>query len=194
MLFQIIFILSNFLCYTPHTSSDPSLFWTKVGAIGSWVGGFGSIAALTISIFALVLPYRVRTIINFHLCEQLTKRSRELYAIKIANIGTRPFSVNNVSLLIGEKDIPSQLMGETLYLRGVETFPVPKRLEQGQELTVYLQRDILLMYLQDNGFTGQIGIKADIATERKSRVKWLKYSVCDLFVGWTRPPDNDIYV
>ena len=120
-----------------YAGYDWSLHWTRIGAIGSWVGSLFSFIALVIAIVALVMPYRVRLYMDFYPSFNLKDRE-ELYEIHIGNTGDRPVTISNVYLLVGKEEVPLQWMGKMLMIYFKESIPpVPRRLEQGQEMVVY---------------------------------------------------------
>ena len=128
--------------------NDNVLRWTIIGAMGSWAGSIFGAIALTISLFALWIPQRVKisvTVSVGHMLSQIPGVNRvDAYIITVKNIGLRPITVSNVYLNFGKKrgDIFVGMLNVGSVLQAY-TPQFPKRLDQGESFDYYLLRDKL---------------------------------------------------
>ena len=135
---------------------DAVLRWTIIGAFGSWAGSIFGAIALIISLFAFLLPQKVKLKVAVStgiMVSQLTGVEEiDAYIITVKNIGVRPVTVNNVYLHFGDKknsDIFVGMLNLGTLLQAY-TINFPKRLEQGEAFDYYLLKDKLDIALAHN--------------------------------------------
>lgn len=146
---EFLLLLSN----TPIVSGivdnldAESLFWTKLGAIGSWAGSIFGAIALVISILAFYLPQRTKLEVDICVGIMLEADGRRsninAYDISVKNTGIRPVTINNIYINFGGKKYGNIFVGVlnqgSLLQFYMPTFP--KRLNQGEKFDYYLLKE-----------------------------------------------------
>lgn len=75
-----------------------ALYWTKIGAIGSWVGSIFGLAAFVVAIVSLVLPNMIRvsttlTLKNVFELNNNASKDQNVCSIVVKNCGLKLISV-----------------------------------------------------------------------------------------------------
>lgn len=132
-----------------RTADDLSLRWTIIGAMGSWAGSIFGAIALVISLFALILPQRVKlkAVVGTAMALSQVKEidGIQAYVVTVKNVGLRAVTINNVYLNFGgkgKKNIWVGMLNQSSLLQAY-TPTFPKRLEQGESFDYYLHKDRL---------------------------------------------------
>lgn len=157
---------------------DPNLYWTVFGAIGSTAGSMIGVAAIVISIVALIMPYIVRLSTDMSEAYAIKPFTPELSSnymrITVSNTGIRPVLITDVC--VGTKKRCARICtASSEILLKSDNSTLPKRLEQGQVFEIGVNREVLREALLEITDKGRIYIRVEEASTGHSlyyRTKW----------------------
>ena len=135
---------------------DAVLRWTIIGAFGSWAGSIFGAIALIISLFAFLLPQKVKLKVSVStgimFSQMLDVEELDAYIITVKNVGVRPVTVNNVYLHFGDRKKGDLFVGMLNQGTPLQAYTInfPKRLEQGEAFDYFLLKDKLDIAIAHN--------------------------------------------
>lgn len=165
-----------------------SLFWTKIGAIGSWAGSIFGLAAFLIAIMSLELPNKIRvktevSLKNIYDLISNDPKDNNVCSIVIMNSGLRLVNIEQIYVAVGKKG--------TLFSAGIisdgssvekSNNSFPFRIEPGYKEKYFVPLDELLEFVYDSDDSKEnkkLYIVIDEATKGKLYFK-TDYSIKDL--------------
>ena len=152
------------------------LRWTKVGAVGGWIGSIFAAIALIVSIIAFALPQKVSMDANLSIgsmFDQPFKNRFDIIEITVSNSGIKPFSVNGIYLGVNGDDnlmFVGLMSDDTILKPHMPKFPV--RLNQGESFNYYVPKDKLCDYFLKENYDKDLLLEiiVDEVTTGKRRI------------------------
>lgn len=164
------------------------LQWTRIGAIGGWIGSIFGAIALIVSLIALLLPMKrkldAKAEYGYFLDQSLSK-TYELIVITVKNTGSKPATINNIHVNFDEHDgflFVGLLAENTPAFHQNPRFPV--RLEEGSSVDYYIPKEKFVEYLKKEVSISpyskfQIIVDEVIDGKQYYNTKWTKQSIIE---------------
>lgn len=158
----------------PYRYSDYNesiLLWTRIGAIGSWIGALFGALALVISILAFVIPSmtKINATLMFGFVGGSNSQTFDVLTVIVKNLGMKPVTINNVYLRF--KGFPGTIfistMGNGTPIQHIQT-SFPKRLDVGDSFSFLIPEEKLINFLKAQDqikSTAKVIIVVDEVTE-----------------------------
>ena len=152
------------------------LRWTKVGAVGGWIGSIFAAIALIVSLIAFALPQKVSmdaSVSIGSIFSQSFMNRFDIIEITVSNTGIKPFSVNGIYLGVNGNDklmFVGLMSDDTILKPFMPIFPV--RLNEGESFNYYVPKDKLCDYFLNENYDKDmlLEIIVDEMTTGKRRI------------------------
>ena len=151
--------------------NEEVLLWTRVGAVGGWIGAIFGALALVVSILAFVVPSiaKIDASLMFGFVGGIDDNYYDVMTVTVKNIGMKPVTIKNIYLRFEKFDgtIIIQTMGNGTPIQYIQT-NLPKRLDVGEQLNFLIPLDKLIVFLKDQEqiqSTSKVVLAVDEVTE-----------------------------
>lgn len=151
--------------------NEEVLLWTRVGAVGGWIGAIFGALALVVSILAFVVPSiaKIDASLLFGFVGGIDDNYYDVMTVTVKNIGMKPVTIKNIYLRFEKFDgtIIIQTMGNGTPIQYIQT-NLPKRLDVGEQLNFLIPLDKLIVFLKDQEqiqSTSKVVLAVDEVTE-----------------------------
>ena len=151
--------------------NEEVLLWTRVGAVGGWIGAIFGALALVVSILAFVVPSiaKIDASLMFGFVGGIDDNYYDVMMLTVKNIGMKPVTIKNIYLRFEKFDgtIIIQTMGNGTPIQYIQTNK-QKRLDVGEQLNFLIPLDKLIVFLKDQEqiqSTSKVVLAVDEVTE-----------------------------
>lgn len=128
------------------------LLWTRVGAVGGWIGAIFGALALVVSILAFVVPSitKIDASLMFGFIGGIDENYFNVMTVTVKNTGMKPVTINNIYLRFEKFSgtIIIQTMGNGTPIQYIQT-NLPQRLDVGEQFNFLIPLDKLIVFLKD---------------------------------------------
>ena len=140
------------LPYSYDDYNEEMLLWTRVGAVGGWIGAIFGALALVVSIIAFIVPSiaKIDASLMFGFIGGIDENYFDVMTVTVKNTGMKPVTIKNIYLRFEKFSgtIIIQTMGNGTPIQYIQT-NMPQRLDVGEQFNFLIPLDKLIVFLKD---------------------------------------------